>query len=823
MNSCSSIKHGSLFASIVGVMLLFGGVAESGAYIFTNVADTNMSGPDVPFFDGFSDFPVINNSGTVAFRATADGSAFRLFSAPAGGGGPYIRVASDDYSLELPFDPLIDDSGTVAFYAWEKVSFSPTDYSILTAPADGNGSFKRIVSTATGDFSSIDGPALSNSGAIAFVAAPASGGKVLYTIGAAGGAFTPVADTTGIFSGFGGISINSSGTVAFRGILKAGGSGIFAARTNGSSPAVTVAGSGNGFSQFRGQISINDLGKVVFHATTNVGTTGIFSAPAAGGGPVTTIADSTGPFSDFIRNSSGIYGDHVAMALNNRGAVVFFAKLKAGGFGLFTGPDPAANKIIASGDILFDSSVTDLAFFAGSLNDKDQLAFYYRLADGREGIAVATPGDAPPLPSDSALIPITTRRDMVFDHGGRFLYISASDGMIHTYDLAASRLGQSYNVGGTLNGIDIAPDDSFLLVAQGNAGPTTGTFQKVSLPNGQITNITYNLTPYEAGAWDIAITSNGTAFGTTQAHVSGWVPLRQIDLSTGTITTRNDLPAFPPDGVGIRTQIQRSADGTRLYLLEGNSFPGPVFTYDSTTNTFGPSSQNDGFNDFISAAVNRNGALLVTRTYQTGASLTTAPNFQLVHNFREVDSGVAFDATRDILYGVSKASNDVVAYDTNTFAEKFRLHIGEDVRFVRAIDEFDTGVLVASADGRYLALETPMGVRLFNVPQPSVIPTPTPPPPPATAAPVISPSGGVFKKKAKFSITCPTPAAVIHYTIDGGPPTSSSAVFPAPVGKRKKVPLVTITGKGDHIVEAFASAPDFSDSEVVSATFTLLK
>jgi hypothetical protein len=111
----------------------------------------------------------------------------------------------------------------------------------------------------------------------------------------------------------------------------------------------------------------------------------------------------------------------------------------------------------------------------------------------------------------------------------------------------------------------------------------------------------------------------------------------------------------------------------------------------------------------------------------------------------------------------------------------------------------------------------------FRFQQAAPAPTPTPTPEPAAATPLISPAGGTFKKKASFKITCATPGAVIYYTTDGTDPTTSSPVFPGPIGKRKKVRPVAISGKGDHIVRAFASAAGFSDSDVATATFTLLK
>jgi hypothetical protein len=43
------------------------------------------------------------------------------------------------------------------------------------------------------------------------------------------------------------------------------------------------------------------------------------------------------------------------------------------------------------GDPLFGSTVTQVAVGRFSLSNRDQIAFFYALADGRSGIAIASP------------------------------------------------------------------------------------------------------------------------------------------------------------------------------------------------------------------------------------------------------------------------------------------------------------------------------------------------------------------------------------------------------------------------------------------------
>jgi hypothetical protein len=192
-------------------------------------------------------------------------------------------------------------------------------------------------------------------------------------------------------------------------------------------------------------------------------------------------------------------------------------------------------------------------------------------------------GAVPPPPSPA----FGTPRDLVFDHAGERLYITTAEGLVWPYEIALRTLGTPYRIGGALNGVDIAPDDSFLIVAQEGHGVAQGTFQKLNLATGEITDIKYERGSGSLGSWDIAIASNGLAFATTgNAAFSGSTsPLRQIDLATNSITTRNVIPRGTVDN---GTTIQRSADRSRVGFMEPSSTSGTVFTYSAATDSFGP-------------------------------------------------------------------------------------------------------------------------------------------------------------------------------------------------------------------------------------------
>ena len=88
-------------------------------------------------------------------------------------------------------------------------------------------------------------------------------------------------------------------------------------------------------------------------------------------------------------------------------SIVFSVRLAGGrGEGIFTGLDPVADKLIASGDSLFGSTVANIPgpdyapglninFSSRGLNNRGQSAFFARLADGTSGIFRADPVTVP--------------------------------------------------------------------------------------------------------------------------------------------------------------------------------------------------------------------------------------------------------------------------------------------------------------------------------------------------------------------------------------------------------------------------------------------
>lgn len=308
-----------------------------------------------------------------------------------------------------------------------------------------------------------------------------------------------------------------------------------------------------------------------------------------------------------------------------------------------------------------------------------------------------------------SLLPITSRRDMVVDTTRNRIYFSTSAGTIERFDLTTQTLLAPLVVGTSLNGLDITPDGRFLYVGEDVRGATQAVIRKVDLDTGAVTLLPYNAGG-EAGSWDVVVLSNGKALFTTRYEGSGGVSLREIDLATDAMTVRR--------GVTQNTHLERSGDRSLVFGTQSNTSEGPIFTYETATDTFSANRPTALYYDNSLTRVNRNGTLLATEMQYLGLYRGFSildRNLNAVQNLGpNFDGGLAFDPVRDLLYVADSTADQIIALDTNTWAEKFRITIGENIPLSTP---YGNGVMTVSPDGRQLFLSTPSGVRVFALPQ----------------------------------------------------------------------------------------------------------
>ena len=190
------------------------------------------------------------------------------------------------------------------------------------------------------------------------------------------GIVATIADTTGRFTRFHGLPVVAGdGTVVFRADVEGGGEGIY----RGDGETVTaIAETGPEFAGFGFFPFTNDAGTVAFCATLQAGGAGVFTVAD---GELTAVAGPSGPFESF-RGS----------LLDGAGRLVFYATPRGGELGLFAGPDPEADCLLAVGSPLFGSIVAGFALNPVSINDAGQLAVRVALLDERQLVLRADPG-----------------------------------------------------------------------------------------------------------------------------------------------------------------------------------------------------------------------------------------------------------------------------------------------------------------------------------------------------------------------------------------------------------------------------------------------
>lgn len=311
----------------------------------------------------------------------------------------------------------------------------------------------------------------------------------------------------------------------------------------------------------------------------------------------------------------------------------------------------------------------------------------------------------------STLIPLSNHRDLVYDPLRRLLDIT-SGGSVLQWNPGTQALTTLVNVGGILNGADISPDGSTLYFAQQQAPGAAGLLFALNLNTMQMVPAGYGPVSGEGAPWDIAVASNGKALFDAISTGTSPVPLRQLTLNSNAVTIRTDDPGSAGGGrIQPNTLIHRSADRSLLLVTEPNNPAGPFFTYNAAANAFGPRI-NLGVNlTNLMSAVNRNGTLMA---FDTGNQvLVMDNNFGIRNQLGGLDGGVIFDPNQDVMYAVWPSGDQIVAFDTNTWAVKYQLPIGEPVGSAQA---FGNGVMAVSSDSSMLFLATASGVRVFNLP-----------------------------------------------------------------------------------------------------------
>ncbi len=360
----------------VFVTLLTAAPATAATYTFTKIVESQSRDP-------IYSSPAVNNSGAVAYRRRLAGSPDEIHLSQ---GGVTTKIADSAGPLSLFGSLDLNDAGTVVFFA----NLDAGGRGIFT----GNGGpLATIITTDDesplgGAFTGLHSPSINASGAVSFMGQVGARRGIFKFDN---GAVATVVDDSGPLKdfGFSASPINDDGLVAFsaafddRPLIQ----GVFTSSGNGG--FTTIGESRFGMTAS----SLNNAGALAFHVEGSVSVDPHGDSIFVGnGGPTQTIAGS---------ELNRYFVDHPA--INNAGLVAYAIIIDASGVlpsGIYTGPD--ATKVIQHGDPLFGSfvdaalgSINHLGISSSSLNDAGQIAFTYFLANGRTGVALATPVPEP--------------------------------------------------------------------------------------------------------------------------------------------------------------------------------------------------------------------------------------------------------------------------------------------------------------------------------------------------------------------------------------------------------------------------------------------
>jgi hypothetical protein len=310
--------------------------------------------------------PVINNGGTLAFFGSKDPIPFSpremgMYVWRDGQMSPLYLAGSSFFLSDLS----INDAGQVAFIHGalnEHYLRSGTDASTLTLVADTTGPFRSPLSELE----------VTNSGELVFQ------GRLdgQDTLGIYRGPDPVVDRIADAQSGVGLVSLMSvapDDTVFFR-----GGQGLDRA----------VYKPGN-----NGPELVFDFDDTRYNNASgyreNASGQRVFSAFVRDEGFVEALFTGPDIVADRIVDTSGAFNAILNASITRNGTIVFQADLDNGATGIFVGPDPVEDKVVAEGDPLFGSTIANLNIGDEGVNDLGQVAFWYRLANGVEGVAVA--------------------------------------------------------------------------------------------------------------------------------------------------------------------------------------------------------------------------------------------------------------------------------------------------------------------------------------------------------------------------------------------------------------------------------------------------
>jgi hypothetical protein len=369
VNPLSVSTRGTIIALAAAAMgLSAGATSVRAAYTHVNVADSGG-----PLGTQLLDY-ALNDSGQVTFNNFRDDSQYGVYRW-TGSGAPQLVAET---SANIPgwatifVSPTINNSGQIAFFGVRSNSTTDHRGGIFRAdPPSGVGPINPIATEdATQNTTGFAiGTDINDNGVVAYQRRTSGVSRSIVT---GNGTAEQTIFTAADGDILGWWSINNGGNVAIAGTVS--GAKTLLRNSNNVTP-------GN-FTDFRSPV-IQDDGDIYFAGTRTDSSAGVYKL--VGTSTLTTIVDTVG---------DGFTGGFARSSANGDGDIAFMATPTSGGGGIYFLADglttSQAERVIGVGDALFGSTVTSILLAPRGLNDTDQVAYSYGLANGVRGIGVAS-------------------------------------------------------------------------------------------------------------------------------------------------------------------------------------------------------------------------------------------------------------------------------------------------------------------------------------------------------------------------------------------------------------------------------------------------
>ena len=327
------------------------------------------------------------------------------------------------------------------------------------------------------------------------------------------------------------------------------------------------------------------------------------------------------------------------------------------------------------------------------------------------------------LPSSEAsfLIPAPDRVDMIHDPERNMLYITTTDDGLLRYSLSTRSFLAPIHLGGPLRGIDISPDHDTLVVADGRVSEPNNWVHVVDLTTGATRRITFEIGigGLEGGTYTAAFAAADTVLVSSTFRGSGWVPLRRVDLATGSVTTLAS--------VRQSTMLTPCADNSVIAYAEANISSGEWGRYRVADGGFAES----GTGWFAyEIGVSRDGTQFAVPSYN--GTYVYNQNLEQIGKIGvyadEGPIGLAYSPVADVVY-FAWADRDrthpaIDVYDTTTLTKIATVDAGTPFDWV-GNKAFAHGRLKVSEDGSLLFATVGGGVKVYQLIPPNEPPVAT--------------------------------------------------------------------------------------------------